>query len=50
MIYRPGSEGWTEEVPIYAEDTLPEDLDPGHAGRIPEAFRAWCGDHRAYFD
>ncbi len=34
----------------FAEDALPEDLDPGHAGRIPEAFRVWGGDRRAYFD
>jgi ADP-ribose pyrophosphatase YjhB (NUDIX family) len=34
----------------FAEDELPEDLDPGHRFRIPEAFRVWRGDGRAFFD
>jgi ADP-ribose pyrophosphatase YjhB (NUDIX family) len=34
----------------FAEDGLPENLDPGHASRIPEAFRVWHGDEPAYFD
>lgn len=34
----------------FPEDQLPEDMDPGHALRIPEAFRVWHGDHRAFFD
>jgi ADP-ribose pyrophosphatase YjhB (NUDIX family) len=34
----------------FAEDALPEAMHPGHAGRIPEAFRVWRGDQRAYFD
>jgi ADP-ribose pyrophosphatase YjhB (NUDIX family) len=34
----------------FAEDALPEDLDPGHVCRIPEAFRVWRGDRRAFFD
>jgi 8-oxo-dGTP pyrophosphatase MutT (NUDIX family) len=34
----------------FAEDVLPEDIDPGHISRIPEAFRVWHGDQRAYFD
>lgn len=34
----------------FAEDDLPAGLDPGHASRIPEAFRIWRGDRRAYFD
>ncbi|MBI5304668.1 MAG: NUDIX hydrolase N-terminal domain-containing protein [Chloroflexi bacterium] len=34
----------------FAENALPRDLDPGHATRIPEAFRVWRGDHRAFFD
>ncbi len=34
----------------FAEDALPEDLDPGHLSRIPEAYRVWRGDRRAYFD
>ncbi len=34
----------------FPEDGLPEDLDPGHKSRIPEAFRVWHGDSRAFFD
>lgn len=34
----------------FPEDHLPEDLDPGHRTRIPEAFRGWHGDDRAFFD
>lgn len=34
----------------FAQDELPVDLDPGHATRIPEAFRVWQGDWRPYFD
>ena len=34
----------------YREDELPEDIDPGHVSRIPEAFRVWRGDARAFFD
>lgn len=34
----------------FADDDLPADLDPRHATRIPEAFRVWRGDERAYFD
>jgi 8-oxo-dGTP pyrophosphatase MutT (NUDIX family) len=34
----------------FVEQELPPGLDPGHASRIPHAFRAWHGDTRAYFD
>ncbi len=34
----------------FAEDALPEPLDPGHATRIPEAFRVWRHSGAAYFD
>lgn len=36
----------------FAEEALPEAeaMHPGHLGRIPEAFRVWRGDPRAYFD
>lgn len=34
----------------FAEHALPQDLDPGHARRIPAAFRAWHGEQSAYFD
>jgi ADP-ribose pyrophosphatase YjhB (NUDIX family) len=36
----------------FAEHELPpsHELDPGHIKRIPEAFRVWHGDGRAYFD
>jgi ADP-ribose pyrophosphatase YjhB (NUDIX family) len=40
------------ETGWFAEGELPEpcDIDPGHVSRIPEAFRVWRGDARAYFD
>lgn len=38
------------ETGWFAEDALPEDLDPGHRVRIPHAFRAWHGECRAFFD
>jgi len=38
------------DVRWFAEDALPADIDPGHMSRIPEAFRVWHGDMRAYFD
>ncbi len=34
----------------FSEDDLPEDVDPGHRLRIPEAFRVWRGDSQAFFD
>jgi hypothetical protein len=34
----------------FTEDELPEDLSPGHRLRIPEAFRVWRGEGRAFFD
>lgn len=37
-------------VDWFAKNALPADLDPGHASRIPEAYRLWHGDERAYFD
>ena len=38
------------DVGWFPEDDLPEDVDPGHMSRIPEAFRVWNGDSRAFFD
>ena len=38
------------DVGWYAEDALPEELDPGHVNRIPEAYRVWYGSREAYFD
>ena len=34
----------------FAEEALPEDLDPGHVTRIPDAFRIWRGDGQVFFD
>lgn len=34
----------------FAENDLPDEIDPGHITRIPEAFRVWRGDTRAFFD
>ncbi len=38
------------EVGWFSAESLPPDLDPGHATRMPEAFRVWRGDDRAFFD
>ena len=34
----------------FTQADLPGDLHAGHAQRIPEAFRVWRGDPRAYYD
>jgi ADP-ribose pyrophosphatase YjhB (NUDIX family) len=38
------------EVRWFPEDALPGDMDPGHASRIPQAFRVWHGETRPFFD
>ena len=38
------------EARWFPEDSLPENLDPGHQSRIPHAFRAWHGDRRVFLD
>jgi ADP-ribose pyrophosphatase YjhB (NUDIX family) len=38
------------DVRWFAEDDLPDNIDPGHVSRIPEVFRVWRGDGCAYFD
>ncbi len=38
------------ETAWFSESELPADLDPGHATRIPLAFRAWEGETRTFFD
>jgi ADP-ribose pyrophosphatase YjhB (NUDIX family) len=38
------------EVGWFAEADLPEEIDPGHVSRIPEAFRVWRGDREPFFD
>lgn len=39
-----------KEMDWFPEHALPDDLDPGHVRRIPDAFRVWHGDQQAYFD
>jgi ADP-ribose pyrophosphatase YjhB (NUDIX family) len=34
----------------FNEHELPQNIDPGHRRRIPQAFRVWRGDKQAYFD
>lgn len=34
----------------FRESELPEDIDPGHVSRIPEAFRVWRKEREAFFD
>ena len=38
------------DVAWFAEASLPEEIDPGHVTRIPEAYRVCRGDIRPYFD
>lgn len=38
------------DVDWFPEDGLPDEMDPGHVTRIPEAFRVWRGDRQAFFD
>ena len=38
------------DVAWFAEDALPAEVDPGHVGRIPVAFRVWRGEAPAFFD
>lgn len=38
------------DIRWFAEGNLPDNLDPGHVSRIPEAFRVWRGDSKAFFD
>jgi 8-oxo-dGTP pyrophosphatase MutT (NUDIX family) len=40
----------TIDIGWFTEDALPEPIHDGHPLRIPMAFRAWRGEHRAYFD
>ncbi len=37
-------------VKWFHQDSLPENIDPGHISRISEAFRVWRGDKLAFFD
>ena len=59
FLCRPGEHGNPEDashavevldLAWFPEDRLPENLDPGHRSRIPEAFRVWHGDGRVFFD
>ena len=34
----------------FPEDALPDNLDPGHAVRIPHAYRVWHGEGAPFFD
>jgi ADP-ribose pyrophosphatase YjhB (NUDIX family) len=34
----------------FAEEELPEVIDPGHRSRIPLAYAAWRGEQSAFFD
>ena len=39
-----------DDMGWFPEDRLPVEIDPGHATRIPVAFRAWHGESRTFFD
>lgn len=34
----------------FHKNALPENIDPGHVTRIPQAYRVWNGDRRADYD
>jgi ADP-ribose pyrophosphatase YjhB (NUDIX family) len=38
------------DVGWFREDDLPEEVDPGHISRIPEAYRVWRSERAAFFD
>lgn len=38
------------EARWFPENGLPENIDPGHQSRIPQAFRVWHGDRRVFLD
>jgi ADP-ribose pyrophosphatase YjhB (NUDIX family) len=38
------------DVAWFAEDNLPQGIDPGHITRIPDVYRIWHGDERPFFD
>jgi ADP-ribose pyrophosphatase YjhB (NUDIX family) len=38
------------DIAWHPGESLPADLDPGHASRLPDAFRVWAGDARPFFD
>lgn len=40
----------TLETHWFTDDTLPENLMPGHLRRIQDSYRVWRGDMRAHFD
>ena len=50
VVSSPSHAHETKEMKWFAEHELPDDLDPGHVQRIPEAFRVWQGDTQAFFD
>jgi ADP-ribose pyrophosphatase YjhB (NUDIX family) len=39
-----------QNVDWFTEDVLPDNIDPGHILKIPEAFRVWKGDSTTFFD
>lgn len=39
-----------QNVDWFTEHTLPDNIDPGHISKIPEAFRVWKGDSSTFFD
>jgi ADP-ribose pyrophosphatase YjhB (NUDIX family) len=60
FLCRPLNNGQPVEAPSHAlevlgarwfpEHALPDNIDPDHVSRIPEAFRVWRGDGRVHFD
>jgi ADP-ribose pyrophosphatase YjhB (NUDIX family) len=50
QLERPSHAFEVLDVRWFPEDGLPTDIDPGHVTRIPEAYRVWHGDNRAFFD
>ncbi len=50
VISSPSHAHEVKDVQWFSEHELPDDIDPGHIKRIPEAFRVWHGDMGAFFD
>lgn len=50
VIGRPTHAHEVLDVGWFRGGRLPDDMDPGHVSRIPEAFRVWRNDRRAFFD
>lgn len=52
-IQSPGTASHAHEaadVQWFAQHNLPDNIDPGHMSRIPQAYRVWLGDSTVFYD